>query len=37
MKLGGRTIRWDPEKEAPVDDREVASMISIPLRDPWTI
>jgi hypothetical protein len=37
MKLGGRTIKWDPEKEVPLDDSEVAGMMDVPRREPWTL
>ena len=37
MKLGGRKIKWDPVKEAPVGDDEVTEMIQVPMRKPWAI
>lgn len=37
MKLDGRKIQWDPAKEAVAGDDEVAKMIRVPMRAPWTI
>jgi hypothetical protein len=34
LKLG-RTIRWDPEKEQVVGDREAAAMCVRQYRAPW--
>jgi len=33
--LVGRTIRWDPEKEAIIGDEEAARMLERPYRSPW--
>src|SRR5208283_2001993 len=35
LRLGGRTIHWDPEKEVVVGDKEAAAMCSKPYRAPW--
>lgn len=37
MKLGGRTIKWDPVNEKPVNDLEVQKMMDLPMRNPYTI
>lgn len=37
MKLDGRKIEWDPKTEEAVGDSEVAAMINVPMREPWTI
>jgi hypothetical protein len=34
LKLG-RSIRWDPEKEQVIGDREAAAMCVKPYRAPW--
>ena len=31
----GRSIRWDPEKEAVIGDKEAAAMCVRPYRAPW--
>ena len=31
----GRTIRWDPEQEAVLGDREAAALCVKPYRAPW--
>ncbi len=31
----GRRIRWDPKKEAIVDDSDATKMMSVPMREPW--
>lgn len=33
----GRKIRWDPVKEAIIDDSQATKMMNRPLRSPWTI
>jgi len=35
LRLGGRTIQWDPDKEAIVGDKEAAAMCVRPYRAPW--
>jgi predicted dehydrogenase len=35
LRLGGRTIHWDPEKEVVVGDKEAAAMCTKPYRAPW--
>lgn len=35
LRLGGRKIRWDPEKEEIVGDREAAAHLVRPYRKPW--
>jgi predicted dehydrogenase len=35
LRLGGRTIHWDPEKEVVVGDKEAAAMCSKSYRAPW--
>jgi predicted dehydrogenase len=35
LRLGGRTIHWDAEKEVVVGDKEAAAMCSKPYRAPW--
>ena len=35
LRLGGRTIQWDPEKEVVVGDKEAAAMCAKPYRAPW--
>jgi len=35
LRLGGRTIHWDPEKEVVIGDKEAAAMCSKPYRAPW--
>jgi predicted dehydrogenase len=37
MKLGGRTIKWDPKAEKVIGDPEAQSMCGIPFRKPWTL
>ena len=37
MKLGGRTLKWDPETETILDDPEAAGMLDFPAREPWTL
>ncbi len=37
MKLDGRKIQWDPATESPVNDAEVAAMINVPMRAPYTL
>lgn len=31
----GRSLRWDPEKEVILDDREASAMLERPYRKPW--
>lgn len=33
----GRKIRWDPDREAIVDDAEASRMLSRPMRQPWRL
>jgi predicted dehydrogenase len=35
LRLGGRAIQWDPEKEVVVGDKEAAAMCYKPYRAPW--
>ena len=35
LRLGGRTIHWDPEKEVVVGDKEAAAMCTKQYRAPW--
>jgi predicted dehydrogenase len=35
LRLGGRAIRWDPDKEQVVGDREAAAMCTPRYRAPW--
>ena len=35
LRLGGRTIHWDPEKEVVVGDKEAAAMCTRQYRAPW--
>ena len=35
LRLGGRKLRWDAEKEDFLDDREASAMLSRPYRSPW--
>jgi hypothetical protein len=35
LRLGGRTIHWDPEKQVVVGDKEAAAMCAKPYRAPW--
>ena len=35
LRLGGRAIHWDPEKEVVVGDKEAAAMCSKQYRAPW--
>ena len=37
MKLAGRPIKWDPEKEVPIGDPEVEKMIQVPMRKPYSL
>jgi hypothetical protein len=36
LRLGGRAIQWDPEKEVVVGDKEAAAMCTKQYRAPWT-
>jgi hypothetical protein len=35
LRLGGRTIQWDPDKEEVVGDKEAAAMCAKQYRAPW--
>jgi predicted dehydrogenase len=35
LRLGGRTLHWDPEKEVIVGDKEAAAMCTKQYRAPW--
>ena len=35
MKLGGRTLTWDPRKQEIVGDEEANRLMSRPYRAPW--
>jgi predicted dehydrogenase len=35
LRLGGRAIQWDPEKEVVVGDKEAAAMCTKEYREPW--
>ncbi len=35
LRLGGRTIQWDPDKEVVIGDKEAAAMCVRPYRAPW--
>jgi predicted dehydrogenase len=35
LRLGGRMIQWDPEKEVVIGDKEAAAMCAIRYRAPW--
>jgi len=35
LRLGGRAIHWDPEKEVVIGDKEAAAMCSKAYRAPW--
>jgi hypothetical protein len=35
LRLGGRPIRWDPEKEVVIGDKEAQAMCSKQYRAPW--
>ncbi len=35
LRLGGRAIRWDPEKEVVIGDKEAAAMCTKRYRAPW--
>jgi predicted dehydrogenase len=35
LRLGGRSIQWDPNKEEVVGDKEAAAMCRRPYRAPW--
>jgi len=35
LRLGGRAIQWDPEKEVVTGDKEAAALCGKPYRAPW--
>ena len=35
LRIGGRTVNWDPEKEEVIGDKEAAAMCVRPYRAPW--
>jgi hypothetical protein len=35
LRLGGRAIQWDPEKEVVVGDKEAAALCTTEYRKPW--
>ena len=35
LRLGGRAIQWDPEKEVVIGDKEAAAMCTPRYRAPW--
>lgn len=35
LRLGGRMIRWDPDKEVVIGDKEAAAMCTPQYRAPW--
>jgi hypothetical protein len=35
LRLGGRAIQWDPEKEVVIGDKEAAAMCTPHYRAPW--
>jgi hypothetical protein len=35
LRLDGRSIRWDPEKEVVIGDKEAAAMCTKQYRAPW--
>ena len=35
LRLGGRAIQWDPEKEEVIGDKEAAAMCTPNYREPW--
>ena len=37
MKLGGRKLNWDPEREQVRGDDEANDMINVPMREPWVV
>ncbi len=37
MKLGGRTLQWDPAKETIVGDAEASALMTVPMRAPWKV
>ncbi len=37
MRLGRKTLRWDPAKEQILGDDEAAKMLSRPYREPWKL
>lgn len=37
MKLGGRTLKWDPVSETILDDPAATAMLDLPSRKPWSL
>ena len=37
MKLGGKTIKWDPAAEKVIGNKQAEAMIDLPSRAPWTL
>ncbi|MEM6885677.1 MAG: Gfo/Idh/MocA family oxidoreductase [Verrucomicrobiota bacterium] len=37
MKMGGETVKWDPEKQMPVNQPEVEKRMNVPMRQPYTM
>jgi hypothetical protein len=37
MQVGGRKLKWNPEKEVIVGDQEATDIINVPMRAPWVI
>jgi hypothetical protein len=37
MRLGRKSLKWDPDKEQIVGDPEAAKMLSRPYRAPWSL
>jgi hypothetical protein len=35
LRLGGRAIQWDPDKEVVIGDKEAAAMCTPHYRAPW--
>ena len=37
LRLGGRPLRWDPEKEQFLNDGEANALLDRPMRAPWKL
>jgi hypothetical protein len=37
MRLGRKSLRWDPRTEQILDDEEASKFLSRPYRDPWKL